>query len=57
MEGGDPAEIEARIVQETQAYAKRQVTWFRHQLPGVPEWDPDREGLEAAVERVLFEDC
>jgi tRNA dimethylallyltransferase len=37
-----------RIVQETQAYAKRQGTWFRNQLPGVPTWDPDRETLETA---------
>ena len=53
LEGGDSALIEARIVQETQAYAKRQVTWFRNQLPGLPEWDPDREDVEAAAGRVL----
>lgn len=39
--GGNPEAIEARIVRETQAYAKRQATWFRHQLPGLPVWDPD----------------
>lgn len=50
LEGGDP---EARIVQETQAYAKRQVTWFRNQLPGLPEWDPDQEDVEAAAGKVL----
>jgi tRNA dimethylallyltransferase len=41
IEGGNPSAIEARIIQETQAYAKRQSTWFRNQLPGVPVWDPD----------------
>lgn len=39
-----------RIVQETQAYAKRQATWFRHQLKGAPTWDPDEESLEAAFQ-------
>lgn len=37
-----------RIVQETQAYAKRQATWFRHQLKEAPAWDPDTEPVEAA---------
>jgi tRNA dimethylallyltransferase len=36
------------IVQETQAYAKRQATWFRHQLKEAPAWDPDAEPVEAA---------
>lgn len=49
LEGGDPATIEARIVRETQAYAKRQATWFRHQLPGLPTWDPDGESLAEAL--------
>jgi tRNA dimethylallyltransferase len=34
---------EQRIVQATQAYAKRQTTWFRNQLAGVPQLDPDAE--------------
>jgi tRNA dimethylallyltransferase len=55
MEGGDPAAIEARIVQETQAYARRQGTWFRNQLPGVATWDPDQEGLEAALEKLAIQ--
>ncbi|HTL97798.1 MAG TPA: tRNA (adenosine(37)-N6)-dimethylallyltransferase MiaA [Holophagaceae bacterium] len=38
-----------RIIQETQAYAKRQATWFRHQLATAPTWDPDAEPLEAAL--------
>jgi tRNA dimethylallyltransferase len=41
-----------RIVQETQAYAKRQATWFRHQLKGAPAWDPDAESLEAAFAKL-----
>ena len=42
----------ARIIQETQAYAKRQGTFFRNQWPGVPTWDPDAEPLEAAFDRL-----
>ena len=42
---GSPRE---RIVQETQAYAKRQATWFRHQFKKAPAWDPDVEPVEAA---------
>lgn len=42
----------ARIIQETQAYAKRQGTFFRNQWPGVPTWDPDAEPLEVAFERL-----
>ncbi len=38
----------ARIIQETQAYAKRQSTWFRNQTPSAPQWDPDTEGLDTA---------
>jgi len=49
LAGGPPREIEARIVQATQAYAKRQDTWFRGQLPGIPRWDPDTEPLEDAL--------
>jgi len=52
MAGGEPARIEAVVVQETQAYAKRQATWFRNQLPGAPTWDPDVEPLETAFARL-----
>jgi tRNA dimethylallyltransferase len=45
LEGGS---IEARIILETQAYAKRQGTWFRNQLPDIPIWDPDVETLDEA---------
>lgn len=47
-DGLDEDEAQRRIVQATQSYAKRQTTWFRNQLPGVPAWDPDSESLEAA---------
>lgn len=53
---GTEAGIEARIVAETQAYAKRQSTWFRNQLPGVPVWDPDAEPLEAAFRKLGLQD-
>ena len=52
MAGGDPRVAQAAVVQETQAYAKRQATWFRNQLPQVPVWDPDAEPLEAAFLRL-----
>lgn len=52
LDGGDPSGIRARIVQMTQAYAKRQVTFFRNQWPELPNWDPDSEGLDAALERL-----
>lgn len=48
LSGGSPREVQARIVQVTQAYAKRQATFFRNQWPEIPVWDPDTEGLEAA---------
>ncbi len=40
------------IIQETRNYAKRQATWFRHQLPDAPHWDPDAEPLDAAFEKL-----
>ena len=42
----------ARIIQETQAYAKRQSTFFRNQWPGAPVWDPDAEPVQAAFDRL-----
>ncbi len=55
MAGGSAGAIQSEVVKETQAYAKRQVTWFRHQLPDAPEWDPDTEPLEAAFARLGLE--
>jgi tRNA dimethylallyltransferase len=43
----------AAIIRDTQAYAKRQVTFFRNQWPEIPAWDPDAETLEAAFGRLL----
>ncbi|MBK8726257.1 MAG: tRNA (adenosine(37)-N6)-dimethylallyltransferase MiaA [Holophagaceae bacterium] len=50
--GVSPAQARDRIVQATQAYAKRQATWFRNQLPEVPGWDPDGETLNAAFAKL-----
>ncbi len=52
LEGGDTAQVRARIVQETQAFAKRQSTWFRNQLGALPTWDPDMESLDAAFQKL-----
>ena len=52
MAGGDPGLAQAAVVQETQAYAKRQATWFRNQLSEAQVWDPDAEPLEAAFVRL-----
>jgi tRNA dimethylallyltransferase len=52
MAGGDPGAVQAAVTQETQAYAKRQATWFRNQLPQAPVWDPDAEPLAAAFLRL-----
>lgn len=52
MAGGDLQAARRQVIQETQAYAKRQATWFRNQLPAAPTWDPDLEPLEAAFERL-----
>jgi tRNA dimethylallyltransferase len=51
-QGLPEAELRDRIVQATQAYAKRQATWFRNQLPGMPAWDPDAEPLERAFAKL-----
>ena len=52
MAGEDPLKTQATVTQETHAYAKRQATWFRNQLPGAPTWDPDAEPLETALMRL-----
>jgi tRNA dimethylallyltransferase len=52
---GDSAEADAvdRVIVETRQYAKRQRTWFRHQLPehDVTRIDPAAAGWEDVVER------
>jgi tRNA dimethylallyltransferase len=52
MAGGDPKITQDLVVQETQAYAKRQATWFRNQLPGTQVWDPDVESIDVAFTRL-----
>lgn len=52
LSGASPQSIEAEIVQATQAYAKRQVTFFRNQWPEIPVWDPEAEPVERAFERL-----
>jgi len=52
LSGGEPRDLQAEVVKETRAYAKRQATWFRHQLPDAPVWNPDTEPLEAAFNRL-----
>jgi len=47
-----PADAAPRIIRATQAYAKRQVTFFRNQWPEVPVWDPDQDSLAAAFRRL-----
>ena len=44
-----PASAQSRIILDTQAYAKRQGTWFRNQWPEIPTWDPDSEPAERAL--------
>lgn len=47
-----PGTAEARILQATQAYAKRQLTFFRNQWPELPIWDPDRDSLKTALQKL-----
>ena len=44
-----PRSAPASILTETQAYAKRQGTWFRNQWPEIPSWDPDLEPVDRAL--------
>lgn len=41
-------EASTKILRDTQAYAKRQSTFFRNQWPNIPVWDPDKDSLHAA---------
>lgn len=52
LDSVDPEATIARITRATQAYAKRQTTFFRNQWPELPVWDPDREMVERAMERL-----
>ena len=52
MVGGSEHSGVEQIIQETQAFAKRQATWFRNQLPDAPHWDPDVEPVDSAFEKL-----
>jgi len=52
LAGGESKVVQAAVVQETQAYAKRQATWFRNQLPSAQVWNPDAEPLATALLRL-----
>lgn len=51
----DAATVRQRVIIETRQYAKRQRTWFRHQLPAdrVTRLDPTTPGWAAHAERWL----
>jgi tRNA dimethylallyltransferase len=54
------AEATERVQQMTRNYAKRQVTWFRHQMPEAPRFDPFAGGGEDIAqlsERLAGEIC
>lgn len=51
-----PEDAAGRIIRATQAYAKRQVTFFRNQWPELPTWDPDADPLAAAFRRLGLDD-
>jgi len=50
LDGTNLETAEQKIAQATQAYAKRQATWFRNQLPDAPRFDPDGEDINEAAE-------
>lgn len=52
LDSEDPESTVARITQATQAYAKRQVTFFRNQWPELAAWDPDQQTVDQALERL-----
>ncbi|MCL1893796.1 MAG: tRNA (adenosine(37)-N6)-dimethylallyltransferase MiaA [Holophagaceae bacterium] len=49
----DPDTAKEKIIQATQAYAKRQVTWFKNQLPEAQWFDPEKDFPE--IDMVLKE--
>ena len=55
LTGEAPQACVRRIIQATQAYAKRQSTFFRNQWPEIPLWDPDQEDVEAALRKLGLE--
>ena len=50
------AEGAERMRRNTRAYARRQLTWLRHQLPPGAVWvDPTDQTLDTVAERVVRE--
>jgi len=49
---GDAPAVQAGIVTATQAYARRQGTFFLNQWPGMATWDPDAESVDTAMVRL-----
>lgn len=45
--GKDPASVQETVVARTRQYAKKQMTFFRHQFPRAQAWAP--EALDAAL--------
>jgi tRNA A37 N6-isopentenylltransferase MiaA len=54
LEAGKPPEsVQGTIVARTRQYAKKQVTFFRHQFQGAAAWEP--AALERALEAVEWD--
>jgi tRNA dimethylallyltransferase len=53
LDNPNPEKAEAKIIQATQAYAKRQVTWFNNQLPEATRLDPDASSLDPSIQRLM----
>ncbi|ADU51189.1 tRNA delta(2)-isopentenylpyrophosphate transferase [Thermaerobacter marianensis DSM 12885] len=51
----DLAEARRRLIRNTRRYAKRQWTWFRHQLPGIRWFDRSRWSLPEIARRIAGE--
>ena len=45
LDDPNPETAEQKIIQVTQAYAKRQATWFKNQLPDALRFDPDGDAV------------
>ena len=55
LDNKDKASI--KILRDTQAYAKRQSTFFRNQWPNMPVWDPDKDSLRDAFKLLDIADA
>lgn len=58
LEDSNPETAEQKIIRATQAYAKRQMTWFRNQLSeSVLKLDPDDEKCPQVIDFVSYQNC